>query len=98
MVTVPDLAPNAVGVNVTSNVHDFPDARVAPQGVGWTTAKSPEADMPEMVSGVESLLVSRTVCPGLVEPTVRAANERLAGLSATGSFAAAAPVVCDQIG
>lgn len=76
----PDLAPDAVGVKVTLIVHDEPAAIEEPQPLA---AKSPEADIPEIASGLLPVLARVTNCAGDVEPSSRDAKESEPGDSDT---------------
>jgi hypothetical protein len=65
---VPVRVPEAVGVNVTLIVQFPPAAREVPQLSA--SAKSPVAEILEIVKGAEPVLVSVTVCAALVAPTL----------------------------
>src|SRR5207302_823896 len=84
MARVPLRAPRAVGVKVTSTVHDAAGARVAPQVLA-AMAKSPGLAPPiailVMVRTAVPVLVSVTRWAALVVRRVTEPKVRLAGLS-----------------
>lgn len=75
-VRVPELAPLAVGANVTVTVQEPPTAMLV-QLLAWL--KGPVTETPETVAAVVPELVTVTVCAAAVEPTRVAGKDRLAG-------------------
>jgi len=89
IVAAPLMVPVALGVNVTLNVHVPFAATLAPHGVvpPAVTEKSPLPVNPVMLSAALELLVSVSICAGLVVPTDCEEKVRLAGETATGTTA-----------
>src|SRR5260221_194257 len=79
MCKLPDAAPGTLAVNVTCTAHTAPETRDAPQVE--VNAKSPLTVIEEITIGTEPLLVSVTVCAGLVVETVRVGNVSDDGVS-----------------
>src|SRR5258708_1789989 len=89
-VTVPERAPDAVGLNETLTVQEPPTAMLA-QLLVWL--KSPVTVTPETVAEVVPVLVTVTVRAAAVEPTTVPAKDRLAGAAfSTGPGAVPVPV------
>lgn len=78
-VSVPVAVPSASGVNDTEMAQLARGANVAPQLLVWEN--TPLTAMFLMASAPVPVFCSATVCGALVDPVVRVANDRLAGLS-----------------
>ena len=79
MLKVPVRVPEAVGVNVILTVQLAPTATEPPQVL--VSAKSPEAEILEMVRAALPVLETVTVCAALVVPTVWLAKVRVDGVT-----------------
>ena len=85
-VKVPDLEPSALGVNVIETVQVDPAARVfGESGQFEVCAKSPEAEMPEIISALFWVFCTVSVLAALVVFTVCAEKETLLGVRVTGT-------------
>jgi hypothetical protein len=86
MLRVPVLVPSAVGMNVTEIVQVEPAARLfGDRGQFDVCAKSPEVEMPEMVTAPDSLLFTVIVLAALLAVGCVAGNVRLPGVRPSGS-------------
>lgn len=81
MVSLPLLAPIAMGVNVTLIMQDPPTVRVA--GQLFTAAKSPPVSTASTVRGEVPLFAKVAVCAALFVPTGWVPKLRLGGVAAT---------------
>lgn len=83
-VKVPDLVPSAVGVNVIDTVQMAPAANVfGANGQVEVCAKSPDAEMLEIVNGLLWLFCTLSVLATLVVFTVWPEKEKLVGFNVT---------------
>jgi hypothetical protein len=95
MLRVPVLAPSAVGVNVIEIVHLDPAASVlGDTGQSEVCAKSPEAEIPEIVSALDWLFFTMMGLGALVVVKIwigkgRLLVDRLTGATLTGTVLAA---------
>jgi hypothetical protein len=78
-----DLLATARGLKVTPTVQVAPAGRLAGQSLVWANqaAAVPMIEMPVTLNDTAPLLVSVTVCAGLVAPTLVLPNFRLVGLT-----------------
>jgi hypothetical protein len=81
IVSVPVRVPAAAGRKVTLTAQVPPAAMLVPQLFVW--AKSPVTAIDVIAAEVPALLLTSTLCGGLVVPVVWAPNARAVGLAVT---------------